>query len=159
MLITDAAKVRIGKVFGNKVKHIRKRMQVKGRNASMLHSNSFRVSLEYLPNGNIHIVLWGAPSFYLEVGRKAGKVPPVSALFKWIKDKGIPYKNDKDRKSMAIAICKKIAKSGTKISRGPKQIIFSDFFDKATISVVNALILNDYKKQIKEKAEETLKKM
>ena len=159
MLITDAAKVRIGKVFGNKVKHIRKRMQVKGRNASMLHSNSFRVSLEYLPNGNIHIVLWGAPSFYLEVGRKAGKVPPVSALFKWIKDKGIPYKNDKDRKSMAIAICKKIAKSGRKICSEPHQLIFPTFFGRATIALVNSLILNDYKKQIEEQAEETLKKM
>lgn len=134
-------------------------MQVKKRNATMGHSRAFRFSVEYRQDGAVTIRLFGEESYYLEVGKKKGTAPPVIAIYQWIKNKGIPYKNDKQRKSMAIAICRSIYKKGTILSRGPNEIIYSDFFNKPTISVVQALILADFKKQIKAKADELTKKM
>lgn len=47
-------------------------------------------------------------------GRKAGKMPPVENLKKWIEDKGIQLRNDLTSTSLAWAIAKSIAKNGTK---------------------------------------------
>ena len=47
-------------------------------------------------------------------GRKAGKMPPVEAIKKWIIAKGIkPFKDNITTTSLAWAIAKKIAKQGT----------------------------------------------
>lgn len=48
-------------------------------------------------------------------GRVAGKMPPVQAIEKWIKAKGItPYNDKLTTTGLAWAIAKKIAKNGTK---------------------------------------------
>lgn len=63
----------------------------------------------YLPNqGTIK-------GFVYLSGRKAGKMPPVQNILKWINAKGIrPIEENVSASSLAWAIAKKIAKEGTK---------------------------------------------
>lgn len=65
--------------------------------------------------------------YYVENGRKAGKMPPISAIEKWIEVKPVIPKVMKNRKiptvrQQAFAIARSIGKKGTK----PKK-----FFEKA----------------------------
>lgn len=60
--------------------------------------------------------------FYVENGRRPGKRPPISAIEKWIADKGIqphPKSNGKvpSTKQLAFAISNNIAKEGTQYWR------------------------------------------
>jgi HK97 gp10 family phage protein len=52
-------------------------------------------------------------SYYVEHGRKAGKMPPVSMIMQWLYKKHIAT-DQKKLKSMAFGISKWIAKNGTK---------------------------------------------
>jgi len=73
-------------------------------------SGLFEEGLEaiYSPN---KAVIMGYP--YL-AGRKAGKMPPIQAIKKWIEQKGIqPIKDNITTTSLAWAIAKKIAREGT----------------------------------------------
>lgn len=58
--------------------------------------------------------MWGSHYFYQqEHGRKPGQMPPVEAIIEWIRAKHIQA--DISDESLAWAIAKKIAKSGTDI--------------------------------------------
>lgn len=71
--------------------------------------------------------------YYVEHGRKAGKMPPIKKIEKWIKDKHIPVSSSEEtqqkkgklkrkkrikvsekRHRLAFAIARKIAREGTK---------------------------------------------
>lgn len=60
--------------------------------------------------------------FWADQGRRKGKRPPITSIEEWISAKGIPVRKSKEqstqsvleaRKSMALAIAKKIASKGT----------------------------------------------
>jgi len=60
--------------------------------------------------------------FWADQGRRKGKRPPIASIEEWISAKGIPVRKSKEqstqsvleaRKSMALAIAKKIASKGT----------------------------------------------
>lgn len=71
---------------------------------------SFTYSIEY--EGNMFTVYFDLPSYwqYVENGRKAGKMPPISAIKNWISAKHIPaYKNID---SAAFLIARSIGKKG-----------------------------------------------
>lgn len=74
-------------------------------------SGEFAKGLEavYSPNsGTIRGFLYLA-------GRKAGKMPPVAAILRWVKKRGIKgLRKKQSANSLAWAIAKKIAKEGTK---------------------------------------------
>lgn len=73
-------------------------------------SGEFAKGLEavYTPNkGTIR-------GFVYLAGRKAGKMPPVSAILDWLKVRGMTsVRKNQSIKSLAWAIAKKIAKEGT----------------------------------------------
>jgi hypothetical protein len=56
----------------------------------------------------------GNPLSTTEIGRPSGKVPFgfKELLFQWSKDKGIPFESDKERKSFAYLLARRIAKEG-----------------------------------------------
>lgn len=58
----------------------------------------------------------GSGSFeFQEYGRRPGKFPPLGAIYQWLafRKYGLNWKTERDRKSLAFAISKKIAKRGT----------------------------------------------
>jgi hypothetical protein len=64
-------------------------------------------------------ILAGFPmnyAYYVEYGRRAGGYPPFAAIYQWIKDKKLPYADEKDLEQMAFAIRAKIGEKGTKPS-------------------------------------------
>lgn len=52
--------------------------------------------------------------YYLEKGRKPGKRPPVAALIPWVQARGLAS-NEKEVKSIAFLIARKIGEKGTTI--------------------------------------------
>jgi hypothetical protein len=52
--------------------------------------------------------------YYLEKGRKPGKRPPVDALIPWVKARGMAT-DDKQARSIAFLIARKIGENGTTI--------------------------------------------
>lgn len=88
-----------------------KKIRASGESAKSLKYKVKEVS------GNISGTLTGSNYFYWqEYGRSPGTLPPVDAIKKWIKTKGIVPK-DGDETSLAWAIAKKIQKSGTRAKR------------------------------------------
>ena len=66
-------------------------------------------------------LLYGSAYFYQQiVGRKPGRMPPVSDIIAWIEAKGIQPENG-TVEGLAWAIAKKIAKEGTDIHEGKSQ--------------------------------------
>ena len=93
---------------------IRGGMAAKGINASGRTSESFRV-VEY--EGGVKLVMGGtqgrtAPLETIETG-SAPQWVPLSALYEWVRDKGIPYADDRERRRIAYAVRRKIAREGT----------------------------------------------
>lgn len=109
---------------------------------------------------------------YVEHGRKAGKMPPIDSIMKWITDKGIevpldPFlkkaisslKNKKIkkalsrhtkevmRKKMAFGIARKIAKKGTKPTGFYSDVINHEWVEKLKTDISKAL-KKDYTIQI-----------
>lgn len=79
-------------------------------------------SLRYVAGAN-EGVLFGVGYFYQqEYGRKSGSMPPIKSIYDWLKYQkyGLTFKTDNERKSLAFAIAKNIAKKGTWIYQGKK---------------------------------------
>lgn len=88
-----------------------KKIRASGESAKSLKYKVKEVS------GNISGTLTGLNYFYWqEYGRSPGTLPPIDAIKKWIKTKGIKPV-DISETSLAWAIAKKIQKSGTKAKR------------------------------------------
>lgn len=77
-------------------------------------------------------------SFYLEHGRKPGKMPPRDAIVKWIQDKGIAPRIPIN--SLAYLIQKKIGAKGTTIfEQGGSDLISG---------IINESLINDLKSEL-----------
>lgn len=78
-------------------------------------------------SGNKGELIDGSGSFYFqEYGRASGKQPPfvpVGVIYEWLQYKkyGLNYANDKERKSLAFAISRKIGQQGTLTKRENRQ--------------------------------------
>lgn len=94
-----------------------------------LNSNGNRATGELFRSGIVNVEDLQAEieyktehAFYVEFGRKAGRMPPVSYIEQWVKKKGIATVASKGAnrvlsnaiKSAAFAIAKHIAENGTK---------------------------------------------
>lgn len=77
-------------------------------------------------------------SYYLEHGRKPGKMPPRAAIVKWIQDKGITPRIPIN--SLAYLIQKKIGAKGTTIfEQGGSDLISG---------IINDTLINDLKSEL-----------
>ena len=85
-------------------------------NASGLKaSGEFERGLE-IEATNDKAIIWGAyHSQFMELGRRAGKQPPVSVILKWIDDKKINPKPGLSKRALAFLIARKIGRDGIKV--------------------------------------------
>lgn len=103
---------------------IQNNMASEGINASRRTSAGFQVQ-RY--ESGIRLVLAGddvAPLYTLETGRGGGKIPSgfTEILEQWSRDKGIPFRNEKERRRFAFLLGRKIAASGTERNQHPKDV-------------------------------------
>ena len=133
----------------NNIKVIRARMRAKNRNATYRHSKSFKWAY-ILSSHSVTFKLLGLKDGYLENGRAGnGKQPPVDAIYKWIDDKRIAYKDGKDHTALSWAIAKSIAKKGTGLyRRRMHDNIYDDFFDDKTKKLIANTVVNEYRMQV-----------
>lgn len=134
-------------ILDSQLRKTKRRMIQFKRNASMKHSNSFNYAVQQNPH-SITYMLTGNLDYYLEHGRKGGKRPPFNAIYKWIDDKHIAYKDEAEHRSIAFLISRKIAKSGTKLSSQNAQTIFSDFFNQVTKNQIRGCLVKEYENEI-----------
>ena len=107
-------------------------------------------SLRIVPLGSSGVELYGAAYFdQQEEGRAPGKFPPIESIYDWLQYKkyGITYSTDSERRSIAYAIAKKIARFGTRTYLlGGTSIIgkatedLSPLLEKVTESVGQSII-------------------
>lgn len=84
-----------------------------GRRASGNWEKDLEGEIEVKINGYKVRILGSKYTYWMENGRNAGKFPPISAIRKWIDDKGIVAEKI-SRNSLAFLIARKIAKEGYK---------------------------------------------
>jgi hypothetical protein len=102
--------------FGNTIQtDLRKSLDDGGHNASSRLNQSIQFKVDFFGEDGYTFQLSMADYYdYLDKGRAAGKEPPLAPILQWVKLKsvfgGMPEKN---QKSMAFAIKKKISKFGT----------------------------------------------
>lgn len=78
----------------------------------MRASGQFADSLEVVIQPNLAIIFGLEYAQQLELGRRAGKQPPVDVIEKWIFDKQIQIDNDISSRSLAFLIARKIGREG-----------------------------------------------
>lgn len=109
--------------FGAKLQEdLIKSLDNKNKNAS----GDLRQSIQAVPNVSIQdgfytYVLSMADYYeFVDEGRRAGKMPPIDSLIKWVRQKsafgGLEVNKSKDVRSVAFGIAKNIAKFGIKPS-------------------------------------------
>ena len=78
----------------------------------------------------------------LETGRKPGKMPPISAIEEWVKNK--PIASDINPRSLAFLIARKIGEEGSLLYRqGGKSGVISDFINDQKIKEDLVDLLDD----------------
>lgn len=112
-----------------------KGIKASGRSAGLLRVESNQLG---------GMLIDGAGTFYYqEYGRRAGKAPPLSAIYAWLEYKkyGLDYANFKERMSLAYRIRNKIARVGTEPARkGKPTKVLTDVIVKEQVdSFVNTL--------------------
>lgn len=108
----------------------------KGMRASGKFADTLEVKVK-----NLNAQLWGEDySQQLELGRKAGKFPPVDAIEQWIKDKGIANRiqGQISISSLAFLIARKIARNGWKRKdHGGVELISEVVTDQRIQNIIN----------------------
>ena len=132
-------KKQIGVILIVAMADIRNNMENKGINASGRTSSSLKV--ESYDKG-IRLVSSGeniAPFGTLEVGRKGSKVPKGFAqiLYQWSIDKAISFDKDRERRTFAYLLARKIAREGTERHRNPRTDIYSEVIKKVVQDIEN----------------------
>lgn len=148
MLTTREA---IQKLLDNIRSGIIEDQETKGIRASGASAKSLRTKTKEI-SGNITGTLTGAGYFYFqEYGRSPGTLPPVEAIKKWIKAKGIQPKEGKED-SLAWAIAMKIKKSGTKAKRNESpRLAVLDIIDmelEASRDEIRKAMFNQFKTDV-----------
>lgn len=123
---------------------IQSSMAANGINASGRTSDSFHV---VEADGHIMLVMGGdgtAPLATLEIGRAGGKIPYnfQEILFEWSKNKGIPFPDDRQRKTFAWFLSQKIKREGTQRHKTPVDVystIVHDTVEKLKPAIVQAV--------------------
>jgi len=72
-------------------------------------------------------VIIGSPLVYAQImdeGRLPGKMPPVDALFPWVRDKVKGVSSNEEAKRIAWAVAQKISKEGIEPRRYVKRALF-----------------------------------
>ena len=84
--------------------------------ASGQWENALRVEVAPINGGGLRGIISGAYyTYYMQHGRKAGKMPPIQAIEQWILARGIrPIQEKMNTNALAWAIAKKITRDGTK---------------------------------------------
>lgn len=84
--------------------------------ASGQWENALRVEVAPINGGGLRGIISGAEyTYYMQHGRKAGKMPPIQSIEQWILARGIrPIQEKMNTNALAWAIAKKIARDGTK---------------------------------------------
>ena len=84
--------------------------------ASGQWENALRVEVAHITGGGLRGIISGADyTYYMQHGRKAGKMPPIQAIEQWILARGLrPIQEKMKTNALAWAIAKKIARDGTK---------------------------------------------
>lgn len=84
--------------------------------ASGQWENALRVEVSPINGGGLRGIISGADyTYYMQHGRKAGKIPPIQVIEQWILARGIrPIQEKMNTNALAWAIAKKIARDGTK---------------------------------------------
>jgi len=152
------------KKFADKVIHrakfYLKRRKKNTKEASL--SKSLAYKLKVYPSGGLELGFEAADYFrFVEEGRKPGKMPPISAIAKWIKIKPIRLRNlntgqfikktDTNINSVAYLIARKIGAFGVKPTW-----FFRDAF-KMHYKRINKDIIKAYAKDVVKFMEITLK--
>lgn len=152
------------KKFADKVIH-RAKFYLKRRKKNTKEANlskSLDYNLKVYPSGGLELGFKAADYFnYVEEGRKPGKMPPVSAIAKWIRIKPIKLRDKKSGKfkaktdtninSAAFAIAKHIGAYGVKPTW-----FFRDAF-KMHYKRINKDIIAAYAKDVSKFLKITLK--
>ena len=119
-------------------------------NASNTLSDTAKTEIIYNKNGfSIYFRLqnyW----YYVENGRKAGKMPPVNILYNWIIRKRInfiPDRKIRNHQSLAWAVSKSIAKKGYEGKKPLNKVINSKEF-KSLVEELEDIVFSGYEDEI-----------
>lgn len=86
---------------------------------------------------------------YVEYGRRAGKMPPISAIENWIKIKPIipdPINNKiPDTRQLAYLIARKIGREGTPAQRPLERALYSDEMESLISAIKQEITSQIYK--------------
>lgn len=93
--------------------------------------------------GSDEVVLLGRKAFgTMETGRRGGGVPRSfpAILYQWSLDKGISFDTDRERRSFAYLLAKKIQKEGTQLFRdGGRADVYSNEIPKTIDNIARKL--------------------
>ena len=114
----------------------------RGVNASGMLSSSARFELQ--PTA----LVWYAIGYveYVDNGRAAGGLPPITRIEQWILDKGISFEGS--LRSFAWAIAKTIAANGTRAYQQGGLFLLASVFTQEYIDEITAIIKDDIQQQI-----------
>ena len=93
------------------VKALREELLMQGHKATGKLSESFKSKVSMSGDSIILTIEGEDYGKYVDSGRRAGKMPPIQAIFNWVKTKGIASA-DKKARSIAFAIATAIAREG-----------------------------------------------
>lgn len=110
---TEKALEKFGKYL---VKESRKNLTRKNKNNTKRLYDSLDYEVKVMPNSMSFDFLMEEYGEWVDKGRKAGKMPPVSAIEKWVSQRRIQFRDNRGRfktyRSTAWAIAKGIKKRG-----------------------------------------------
>jgi len=110
---TEAALDKFGKYL---VKEARKNLTRKKKNNTKALYNSLDYEVNVMPNSLTFDFVMEEYGEWVDKGRRAGKMPPVSAIEKWVEQRKIQFRDNKGRfetyRTTAFLIARSIKKRG-----------------------------------------------
>lgn len=110
---TKAALDKFGKYL---VKEARKNLTRKKKNNTKVLYDSLDYEVKVMPNSLTFDFLMEEYGEWVDKGRRAGKMPPVSAIEKWVEQRKIQFRDNKGRfetyRTTAFLIARSIKKRG-----------------------------------------------
>lgn len=95
---------------------------------------------------NDSLALYGRKAFgTMETGRKGGRVPRnfSDILYQWSLDKGIAFSDERERRSFAYLLAKKIQKEGTELFReGGRADVYSNEIQQTVENITQRISMS-----------------